>query len=600
MNLSTPCGLSTRLFTTVLFFIGFGLAHAQLNLPKTLDDPGVNPVMTIIWSDYSTSSGFLFGQRGGGEGSSGFNFVEGSVHSVTSNISFSNPASSWHSYNHFLLTYTDDTHSTPEPINIVADTIPITTNLQLQFTLDPFVAYQQEQYYPNELQPFRSYFGENVVLDFVPYGLINSPPNEHGTSGTPIVFSAAELAVLGDSDGHTLQLVQHGSSPALSTTIEIAPNADAQSIIDSIRVAAEPLAIYIEGAVADEQGSLFIYADEAIEIQDGSTPTASKTIDAPGRFPEVEYRFDSQDITITFGRGSNDSFTTGVNNNNNFYFQSFRSVYQGYYYLELHVDAEAPIRITPENASTINISNPATKDSIKVKFWVDPFAASDIPTALTSTPLQELFEGVDLISEDTTSERYINYNVASSDISRTEIIADVGTRGTAVSFTAEEITAIMAADSTSLAVVQTATGLRSTLTVPTDTDAQGLADHIQEAAIPFTVYIHEVVNDDGTLDIYADEAIEIHYTTANTASIAPLRKQGVLVYPNPVHAQLHLVYPSATPATYTVFDLTGKAHSTHHASGQTHQLHVSSLAKGVYLLKAQHGNQTGVFRFVKE
>ena len=157
--------------------------------------------------------------------------------------------------------------------------------------------------------------------------------------------------------------------------------------------------------------SLSIYADEALEIgePDTATPTASKTIDAPGHFPEVEYRFDSQDITITFGRGSNDSFTTGVNsNNNNFYFQSFRSVYQGYYYLELHVDAEAPIRITPENASTINIANPATKDSIKVKFWVDPFAASDTPTALTSTPLQELFEGVDLISEDTFG-RYINY-----------------------------------------------------------------------------------------------------------------------------------------------------------------------------------------------
>ncbi|MGB2370231.1 MAG: T9SS type A sorting domain-containing protein [Flavobacteriaceae bacterium] len=27
---------------------------------------------------------------------------------------------------------------------------------------------------------------------------------------------------------------------------------------------------------------------------------------------------------------------------------------------------------------------------------------------------------------------------------------------------------------------------------------------------------------------------------------------------------------------------------------------MSGLSKGVYLLKAQHGNQTGVFRFVKE
>ena len=90
------------------------------------------------------------------------------------------------------------------------------------------------------------------------------------------------------------------------------------------------------------------------------------------------------------------------------------------------------------------------------------------------------------------------------------------------------------------------------------------------------------------------------FVDTTNLSVAALGKQGVLVYPNPVHAQLHLVYPSATPATYTVYDLTGKAHFTHHASGQTHQLSVSSLAKGVYLLKAQHGNQTGVFRFVKE
>lgn len=90
------------------------------------------------------------------------------------------------------------------------------------------------------------------------------------------------------------------------------------------------------------------------------------------------------------------------------------------------------------------------------------------------------------------------------------------------------------------------------------------------------------------------------FVDTTNLSVAALSKQGVLVYPNPVNTQLHLVYPSATPATYTVYDLTGKAHSTHHASGQNHQLNVSGLSKGVYLLKAQHGNQQGVFRFVKE
>ena len=71
-------------------------------------------------------------------------------------------------------------------------------------------------------------------------------------------------------------------------------------------------------------------------------------------------------------------------------------------------------------------------------------------------------------------------------------------------------------------------------------------------------------------------------------------------YPNPVQDSMHIAFDESTLATYTIYSLLGKRHSTHHASGQTHQLNVSSLAKGVYLLKAQHGNQTGVFRFVKE
>lgn len=87
----------------------------------------------------------------------------------------------------------------------------------------------------------------------------------------------------------------------------------------------------------------------------------------------------------------------------------------------------------------------------------------------------------------------------------------------------------------------------------------------------------------------------------DTASLEKLTSLGVIVYPNPVRTQLHLGYPSATPATYTIYDLTGKRHATHNQEkGQTHKLDVSSLAKGVYLLKAKHGNQTGVFRFVKE
>ena len=99
----------------------------------------------------------------------------------------------------------------------------------------------------------------------------------------------------------------------------------------------------------------------------------------------------------------------------------------------------------------------------------------------------------------------------------------------------------------------------------------------------------------------ATEEVTRTVIVEDTASLEKLTSLGVIVYPNPVRTQLHLGYPSATPATYTIYDLKGKRHATHNQEkGQTHKLDVSSLAKGVYLLKAKHGNQTGVFRFVKE
>lgn len=85
-----------------------------------------------------------------------------------------------------------------------------------------------------------------------------------------------------------------------------------------------------------------------------------------------------------------------------------------------------------------------------------------------------------------------------------------------------------------------------------------------------------------------------------TASLKSLPSLGVMVYPNPVATQLRLVYPSATQADYTIYDLTGKQLASHRQNGQHHQLNVSSLAKGVYLLESKHGNQRGVFRFLKE
>ncbi|MCH1471412.1 MAG: T9SS type A sorting domain-containing protein [Flavobacteriaceae bacterium] len=84
-----------------------------------------------------------------------------------------------------------------------------------------------------------------------------------------------------------------------------------------------------------------------------------------------------------------------------------------------------------------------------------------------------------------------------------------------------------------------------------------------------------------------------------TASLEKLTSMGVIVYPNPVTTQLRLVYPSATQAD-SIYDLMGKQLVSHRQNGQHHQLNVSSLAKGVYLLESKHGNQTGVMQFVKE
>jgi surface protein len=71
-------------------------------------------------------------------------------------------------------------------------------------------------------------------------------------------------------------------------------------------------------------------------------------------------------------------------------------------------------------------------------------------------------------------------------------------------------------------------------------------------------------------------------------------------YPNPVSNDLHIENPQGGDVLYRVYNLLGKQLATHRQSGLHHQLDVGSLAEGVYLLEAQHGNQTSVFRFVKK
>ena len=76
--------------------------------------------------------------------------------------------------------------------------------------------------------------------------------------------------------------------------------------------------------------------------------------------------------------------------------------------------------------------------------------------------------------------------------------------------------------------------------------------------------------------------------------------QALVLYPNPVTSHLYIDNSQSVELSYTVYDLTGKALSTHYKTGQTHRIDVSALSNGVYLLESKHGNQRGVFRFVKE
>ena len=85
-----------------------------------------------------------------------------------------------------------------------------------------------------------------------------------------------------------------------------------------------------------------------------------------------------------------------------------------------------------------------------------------------------------------------------------------------------------------------------------------------------------------------------------TASTNDPALQALTLYPNPVKNSLHIQSPLASELSYRIYDLTGKALSTHHQTGQSHSIDVSGLAKGIYLLKVTHKNNTTAMQFVKE
>ena len=111
-------------------------------------------------------------------------------------------------------------------------------------------------------------------------------------------------------------------------------------------------------------------------------------------------------------------------------------------------------------------------------------------------------------------------------------------------------------------------------------------------------YGDEGYDNGGVTNLAGKRVIGIADTTS-LGTVDPALRTLVL-YPNPVRNRLHIESPLAEAIDYTVSDLRGKALSTHPKTGQTHSIDVGGLAKGVYLLKAEHGGQTEVLRFVKE
>ena len=99
---------------------------------------------------------------------------------------------------------------------------------------------------------------------------------------------------------------------------------------------------------------------------------------------------------------------------------------------------------------------------------------------------------------------------------------------------------------------------------------------------------------------FNDDGVQIMEMSNSPLSTAELFFKSLVLYPNPVTNRLHIQSPLAEAMSYTVYDLTGKALSTHHKTGQSHSIDVSGLAKGVYLLEATHNNNTTAMQFVKQ
>ena len=175
-----------------------------------------------------------------------------------------------------------------------------------------------------------------------------------------------------------------------------------------------------------------------------------------------------------------------------------------------------------------------------------------------------------------------------------------GTKGTPIRFTAEELAALNDANGRSFIMRQTATNATSIVNIPAQADAAAIGQAIKTAGIPHTIYIQPEIQDDGSLEIYADESFTLEGDPILSSPLQISSKQNEMLYPNPTSELLHLDHNTAKELDYVVYDLTGKRVQSTTCSGTQHVINVSPLAPGVYILETHTSQQKNQWRFAKE
>jgi surface protein len=630
---------TTRFFISFCLLFGFalGTTQAQLILPKTLDNPGVNPVDEVQISGQGTLRTVSFELKIPEGASVYYEFV-----------GFSDGIFSLDIIDSVLETAFTETYSQNggAEIEITGDGFEIDTNNGLPLLRVVSDAYElsQNTAYVEADHPI---FGPDLELRIqaVWVGRTQSSGLVSGTKGTPIEFGSDELAILGDSDGHTLKLMQTATTE--QTIFSIPANTDAQGIADALRAAAATFTIYVEEDIA-EDGTLSVYADEAFTIEDvgAVAQTDSRCYDTANAgtvgqdgwtgcedmyivtdLAELQtatnnnYTITLNEVAYTFGDSANNVFTGQVTSMSELFFNQ------------------------PTFNEDIGYWDTSNVTDMSLLFWSATAFNQDISFWNTAsvTEMRQMFSGA----------AAFNQNIGSWDTSKVTNMSSMFFNATAFnqdigSWDTSSVTNMSSMFDTASAFnqdigdwdVSAVTDMRwmfreagvfnqdiggwdvSAVTnmhsmfrhafafnqdigdwdVSNVTDMEGMfrdATAFNQDLSGWNVEL--ITSKPSNFDTDATSWTNQSWRPLwGTNSIKSLSSLGLRVYPNPVTSHLYIDNPLGITLSYTVYDLTGKQHAIYHKTGQQHSINVSSLAKGVYLLAGKHGDQTGVFRFVKK